>query len=105
MFEGKATVWKGLAESEGGAGNFSGDTEGVGEAADPFGFSCTEWAVESEDRTWRQEGEMASGVGAGGGSVRTDLVGRKFSGGDHSRGGGVFRCESLGEDEGRCRWG
>ena len=49
MFKWETTATEGLAESEGGAGDFSCDAEGVGETADPFRFSGTERAMQTQD--------------------------------------------------------
>lgn len=85
MFERESTAVEGLAEGEGGARDFAYKAKGVSEAADPFGFSRSERAVESEDSTSRKKREMAGGVSSGGGGVGADCVWGKFSGGGHSR--------------------
>ncbi len=105
MFEGKKAAGERLAQGKGGTGDFAGDIEGVGEAANPFRFTGTERAVEAENCPRPKMGKVASGVGAGGGGIRTDFSWGKFSGGGHSRGGGGRRCGSLGLGVGRCRWG
>ncbi len=95
VFEGEATAVEGLAEGEGGARDFAYKAEGVSEAADPFGFSRSERAVESEDSARRKKREMAGGVSAGGVGVGADCVWGKFSGGGHSRGEEGRLCHSL----------
>jgi len=56
VFEGEATAMEGLAEGEGGARDFAYKAKGVSEAADPFRFSRSERAVESEDSASRKKG-------------------------------------------------
>ena len=68
----------------------------MSESANPFGFSRSEGAVESEDSASGKKGEMACGVVAGGGGVGADCVWGKFSGGGHSRGGEGRLCHSPG---------
>lgn len=96
VFEGEATAVEGLAEGEGRARDFAYKAEGVSEAADPFGFSRSERAVEPEDSARRKEREMAGGVSAGGGGVSADCVWGKFSGGGHSLGEEGRLCHSPG---------
>ena len=105
VFEGEATAVEGLAEGEGGARDFANKAKGVSEAADPFGFSCSERAVESEDSTRRKEREMAGGVSAGGVGVSADCLWGKFSGGGHSLGEEGRLCHSPGGVGGSGRWG
>jgi len=103
VFERETTAPQRLAEGEGGAGDFPGNTQSGGESTDPFRFSSAERTVEPEDRAGQKSGQVSSGVGSGGSRIDADFVWRKISGGDHSRGGEAHPCDSLGEWEGRIR--
>ena len=96
---------EGLAEGEGGARDFAYKAECVSETADPFGFSRSERAVESEDSASRKKREMAGGVSSGGVGVGADCVWGKFSGGGHSLGEEGRLCHSPGGVGGSGRWG
>ena len=94
MFKRKTTATEGLAESEGGARDFSCDAECLSKATDPFRFSGTERAMQTQDGARRKKGEVASSVSPSGGRIGTDFVRGKISGGDHSLGGEAHPCDS-----------